>query len=91
MNSGNNKTSEPHRFRLDITDKLDLTDPKKNMALANLSIYCTWKNIKSEYKSNKFKTFAPTRNDTFDLLMILIQFLIVRNILNLSSKKRNFD
>ena len=67
MNSENNKTSEPHRFRLDITDKLDLTDPKKNMALANLSIYCTWKNIKSEYKSNKFKTFAPTRNNTFDL------------------------
>ena len=67
MNSGNNKTSEPHRFRLDITDKLDLTDPKKNMALANLSIYCTWKNIKSEYNNNKFKISASTWNDTFDL------------------------
>ena len=67
MNSGNNKTIEPHRFRLDLTDKLDLTDPKKNMALANLSIYYTWKNIKSECKNNKFKIFASTRNDTFDL------------------------
>ena len=36
MNSKNSKTSEPHRFRLDLTDKLDLKDPKKNMALANL-------------------------------------------------------
>ena len=49
MNSENSKTSESHRFRLDLTDKLDLKDPKKNMALANLSIYYTWKNIKSEY------------------------------------------
>ena len=36
MNSENSKRSEPHRFRLDLTDKLDLKDPKKNMALANL-------------------------------------------------------
>ena len=45
MNSENSKTSEPHKFRLDLTDKLNLKDPKKNMALANLSIYYTWKNI----------------------------------------------
>ena len=32
MNSENSKTSESHRFRLDLTDKLDLKDPKKNMA-----------------------------------------------------------
>ena len=37
------------------------------MALANLSIYYTWKNIRSEYKNNKFKISAPTQNDTFDL------------------------
>ena len=67
MNSKNSKTSEPHRFRLDLTDKLDLKDPKINMALANLSIYYTWKNIKSEYNNNKFKISAPTWNDTFDL------------------------
>ena len=67
MNSKNSKTSEPHRFRLDLTDKLDLKDPKKNMALANLRIYYTWKNIKSEYNNNKFKISAPTWNDTFDL------------------------
>ena len=48
MNSENSKTSESHRFRLDLTDKLDLKDPKKNMALVNLSIYYNWKNIQSE-------------------------------------------
>ena len=39
INSENSKTSKPHKFRLDLTDKLNLKDPKKNMALANLSIY----------------------------------------------------
>ena len=37
------------------------------MALANLSLYYTWKNIKSEYNNKKFKISAPTWNDTFDL------------------------
>ena len=67
MNSKNIKTSEPHTFRLDLTEKLDLKDPKKNMVLANLSVYYTWKNIKPEYNNNKFKISAPTWNDTFDL------------------------
>ena len=50
-----------------LTDKLNLKIPNKNMALANLTIYYTWKNIKSEYNNNKFKILAPTWNDTFDL------------------------
>ena len=50
MNTGNSKTNEPHRFELDLTDKLNLKNPNKNMALANLSVYYTLKNIKSEYK-----------------------------------------
>ena len=44
-----------------------MKDPKKNMALANLGIYYTWKNIKSEYDNNKFKISAPTWNNTLDL------------------------
>ena len=51
INTENSKTNEAHRFRLGLTDKLNLKDPKKNMALANLSIYYTWKNIKSKYKN----------------------------------------
>ena len=51
INTENSKTSEPHKFKLDLTDKLNLKNPNKNMALANLSIYYTWKNIKSEYNN----------------------------------------
>ena len=67
MKSENSKTSEPHRFKLDLTDKRNLKNPNKNIALANLSIYCTWKNINSKYNNNKFKISAPTWNDTFYL------------------------
>ena len=49
------------------TDKLNLKNPNKNMALDNLCIHYTWKNIKSEYNNNKFKISAVTWNDTFDL------------------------
>ena len=68
MNTENSKTSESHRFVLDLTEKLNLKDPKKNMVLANLSIYYTWKNIKSECNNNKFKISASAWNNTFDLL-----------------------
>ena len=67
MNTENSKTNEPNRFKLDSADKLNLKNPNKNLALANLSIYYTWKNIKSEYKNNKFKISAPTWKDSFDL------------------------
>ena len=67
MNGENSKKSEPHRLKLNLTDKLNLKNPSKNMALANLSIYYTWKNINSEYNNNKFKISAPTWNKTFDL------------------------
>ena len=67
MNTKNSKTNDPHRFRLSLVDKLNLKDPNKNMALANLSIYYTWKNIKSAYNNNQYKISAPTWNDEFDL------------------------
>ena len=37
------------------------------MALTNLSIYYTQKNIKSAYNSNKFKISAPAWNNEFEL------------------------
>ena len=67
INTKNSKTNEPHRFRLSLADKLNLNNPNKNMALANLSIYYTWKNIKSAYNNNIFKISAPTLNGEFDL------------------------
>ena len=67
MNNENSETNETQRFTLSLADKLNLKDTSKNMALANLSIYYTWKNIKSAYNNNKFKISAPTWNDEFDL------------------------
>ena len=67
MNSKNSKTNEPNRFKYDLIDKLDFKNPNKNMALGSLSIYYTWKNVKSTYNNNKFKISAPTRNEIFDL------------------------
>ena len=67
MNTENSKTNEPHRFRLSLADKLNLENPNKNIALGNLSIFYTWKNIKLPYNNKKFKIFAVTWNDVFDL------------------------
>ena len=67
MNTKNSKTNEPHRLKYNLIDKLDLKNPNKNMALASVSIYYTWINVKSIYNNNKFKISAPTWNDTFDL------------------------
>ena len=66
INSKNSKTSEPNIFKYNLIHKLDLRNPNKNMALAYLSIYYTWKNVKSTY-NNKFKISAPTWIETFDL------------------------
>ena len=67
MNSGNSKTSEYHVLLLKLTHKLDLRRGQKTVALSNLSIYYTWKNIKSSYNNNKFKISAPTLNEKFEL------------------------
>ena len=67
INSKNSKSTESYKFKYDLIDKLDLRNPNKNVALANLSIYYTWKNVKSTYNNNKFKISALTWNETFDL------------------------
>ena len=60
MNSENSRTPQYHVLVLKLTDK-------KSVALSNLSIYYTWKNLKSSYNNNKFKISAPTRSDEFEL------------------------
>ena len=67
MNSENSKTSEPYVLIIKLNDKLDLRRGEKIIALSNLSIYYTWKNIKSSYNNNKFKISAPTWNNKFEL------------------------
>ena len=60
MNSENSNTSDPHKLLLNLTEKIDLRRKDQYIALSNLSIYYTWKNIKKSYKNNKFKISAPT-------------------------------
>ena len=67
MNSENSKTSKPYVLIFKLTDKLDLKRGEKGIAISNLSIYYTWKNIKSTYNNNKFKISAPTWKDKFEL------------------------
>ena len=68
MNTENSKTNESNKFIYQFTDKTNLKTPNnKNIGLVNLSLYYTWKNIKSAYDNKKFKISAPTWNDEFDL------------------------
>ena len=67
MNLENSKTSKPHLLILKLTNKLDLRIGEKIIALSNLSIYYTWKNIKNSCNNNKFNISAPTWNDKFEL------------------------
>ena len=60
MNSENSKTSKPHVSKLKLNNKLDLRIGEKIIALPNLSIYYTWKNIKNSYNNNWFKISVPT-------------------------------
>ena len=61
MNSGNSKTSDPHRLLLNFV-------LSKNVALSNLSIYYTWRIMKKPCKNSKFKISATTWNEEFELL-----------------------
>ena len=67
INSENSKTPKPHVLVLKLTNKWDWGIRKKVIILSNLSVYYTWKNIKSWYNNNKFKISAPTWNDEFEL------------------------
>ena len=67
MNSKNSRNSKYHVLVLKLTDKLDLKRGQKSVPLSNLSIYYTWKNMKSSYNYNKFKISASTWSDEFEL------------------------
>ena len=68
MNSINSGTSDRRRLLLILPEKTDLKRSDRYVALLNLSIYYTWKNIKKLYKNNKLKTSAPTSNEEFELV-----------------------
>ena len=93
MNTENTKTNDSNKFIYQFTDKLNLKNPNnKNIGLVDLTIYYTWKNIKSAYNSNKFKISASTWNDEFDLtdgsysisdILDYFEFIIKRHCLKI--------
>ena len=67
MDSESSRTSEYHVLVLKLTNKLDLRRGQKTVALSNLRIYYTWKNLKSSYNNNKIKISALTGSEEFEL------------------------
>ena len=67
MYSEKSKTPKPHVLVWKFTNELYWRIGKKVIALSNLSIYYTWKNIKGSYNNNEFNISAPTWNDEFEL------------------------
>ena len=85
-NSENCKTSDPHRLLLNLSNKINLKRSDKCVALSNLSIYYTWKNIKKPYENNEFKTTAPRWNEKLNYLIDHILYQIFKITLNISCK-----
>ena len=67
INSELSKTSDPHRILINLPDKMRVNRSDKYVALSNLSVYYTRKNIKTSQKNNKLKISAPTWNNKFEL------------------------
>ena len=67
MNTENSKTNKPHKFVLNLTERLVLRNSNKHVAHQNLSNYYTRENIRQQYKSNKIKIIAPAWSDEFEL------------------------
>ena len=89
MNSKNSKISGPRRLSLNLTDKINLKRSGKYVALSNLSIYYTWKNIKKSYKNNKFKLSARTWNEKFELPDGLHSVLDIQDYFEYILKKKH--
>ena len=68
INSENSETPEPYRLLLNHSGRINFKRSDKYVALSNLSMYYTWKNIKKPYKNNKFKISGKIWNEKFELL-----------------------
>ena len=67
MNKENSKTNEPHKFILNLSQRLDLRSSNKHVALQSLSTYYTWENMRKQYNNNKLKIIALKWKDEFEL------------------------
>ena len=86
MNTENSKTNEPRRFTLDLADKLNLKNPKKNMGLVNFVFNTLGKTSSKNTRTINSKFLLQLGKKLLIYLMVLILFQIFKIILNLSSK-----
>ena len=82
MNTANSKAKHSNKFVYNFTDKLNLKNPNKNIALANLSIYYTWKMLNQIIITINLKYQHPRGMIRLTCLMVLFQFLLFKIILN---------
>ena len=66
-NTENSKENKSHKSFLNLSQRLDLRNSNKLVALQNLFIYYPWKNISKKHENNNFKITALTWNDKFQL------------------------
>ena len=76
MNTENSKTNEPHKFVLNLSQRLNLKSSAKHVGLQNLSIYYTWKNITKQHKNNKLKIIAPDCSYSVSDIQDYIEYII---------------
>ena len=81
LNSENRKTTETHVLIFELTNKLDLRIGEKNIALSNLSIYYTWKNINTITINLKY--LHQDRMINLSYLMDPIMYQILKIILSI--------
>ena len=87
FNTENSKMNEPQKSVLNLSQRLDLRSSNKHVALQNLSIYYTWKNIKKQYKNNELKIIAPAWNDEFELRDIFYSVSDIQDYIEYIVKK----
>ena len=83
MNSKNSRTSDPRRLLFNLTDKTNLRRKDKYIALSNLSIYYTWKNIKNPRRTINLKFWLQHEMKNLNYLMDQILYQIFQIILNI--------
>ena len=87
MNTENNKTNEPKKFALNLSQRLDLRSSNKYVSRQNLPNHYTWKNIRKQYKNNKLKLITPTWNDEFELPGSSYSVSDIHDFIEFSTKK----
>ena len=67
INQKNSKIDEPHKFPLNLFQRLHLSSSNKHVALKNVPISYQWKDVRKQNKSNNLKLISPKQNDEFEL------------------------